>query len=636
MSKRGNDNQLTKDEYDRDQDDDSSAVMGTFKQASSDEMSRRVIKAPRGRKLGGATGEGAPKPSPFSGFSGFSAPAPSLSSGGMTFGATAASSSTATQSAAPTFSFGVTPVSTTATSQPPSTSGGFSFGSTPAASSATPSSAAPSFSFGITPKPDTNVSTSTATSTAPMFSFGGPTTSFGGFGKSTTTTTSPFTTSFNAKESVTKPAPSSPTISFAPKESVSKATTSTSLFSSATKDSASKPVASAPLFSFGSSTSSTSSNPFAIQKATKKDDASLIDDLNRDLNNDLTELNNKFSEKILKELKKNSHVNLAVLFTQYTSHRRQVKNHYLDLIESASINDSESEKADVTDQSSGSAPKLSFGLPLSEIKENEPAKPKFSGFNFGIDKPLTSASSTSSGAPAFGGFGKTGSAPFSFGAPATSSTSEAPKAPTPGAFSFTLPTAPKETSLFSTPATSSATTTTTSSSFTFTPKPFSFNPPASTPTTSAVTPAPFAGFSVPASQSVANNQAADNEKMPDDTKSELVDSREGEEGEETIFEVKAKLYAFQDGEHKDLGVGQFRINENTETKKRRMIMRTTGTGHLTLNSWVIQGMGPKREKNTVTIFGIENGKPKRFALRVKEEQSAIDVVKELEAAQTAN
>jgi len=77
--------------------------------------------------------------------------------------------------------------------------------------------------------------------------------------------------------------------------------------------------------------------------------------------------------------------------------------------------------------------------------------------------------------------------------------------------------------------------------------------------------------------------------MPDDTKSELVDSREGEEGEETVLEVKAKLFAFQNGEHKDLGVGQFRINENTETKKRRMIMRTTGTGHLTLNSTFVEG-----------------------------------------------
>jgi hypothetical protein len=43
MSKRGTENQLTKDEYDRDGDnDDSSEVMGAFKQASQEEMSKRV------------------------------------------------------------------------------------------------------------------------------------------------------------------------------------------------------------------------------------------------------------------------------------------------------------------------------------------------------------------------------------------------------------------------------------------------------------------------------------------------------------------------------------------------------------------------------------------------------------------
>ena len=55
--------------------------------------------------------------------------------------------------------------------------------------------------------------------------------------------------------------------------------------------------------------------------------------------------------------------------------------------------------------------------------------------------------------------------------------------------------------------------------------------------------------------------------------------------------------------------------------------------YLIFLGWVIQGMGPKREKNSVTIFGIEDGKPKRFLLRAKEEQAALDVVKELEKAQ---
>ncbi|KAG0048513.1 hypothetical protein BGZ83_006552 [Gryganskiella cystojenkinii] len=673
MSKRGNDNQLTKDEYDRDQDDDSTAVMGTFKQASSDEMSRRVIKAPRARKLGGAT-EGGPKP--FAGFSGFSAPA--TTTGGISFGTTpSTTTSSSSVPSAPTFSFGVPPASSAPTSQSASTFGGLSFGSTLATSSATSQAAAPTFSFGVTPKPS-EPSASVASSTAPTFPFGGSGTSFGGFGKSATTaTSSPFSTSFAPKEITSiKATPSSPTISFGPKETMVKSDTpSTSTFSFGTplKDAAIKPAPMA--FSFGSSSSSStsfSSNPFAAtpketvpaKKAAKdteeEDENNLIEELTRDLNNDLTDLNNKFSEKVLKELKKNSHVNLATLFSQYTSHRRKVKDHYLDLIQSAeadSVENDESENEAIVaaksqPQLSGSMPKISFGIPSSNAsttKEGE-SKPTFSGFSFGGNSSSTSSTMTTAAAPAFGGFGKTGTTAFSFGAPVAASGVKSPSEVSipvsSGGFVFSVPTPSKESSssLFSTPASSSATMSTPASApfstpFTFNPKPFSFNPPAVTALGSpsaAVTPAPFAGFSVPASLPGTQKGAlagGDNEKVPDDTKSELVDSREGEEGEETVYEVRAKLYGFQDGEHKDLGVGQFRINENTESKKRRMIMRTSGTGMLTLNSWVIQGMGAKREKNTVTVFGIEDGKPKRFLLRVKEEQSALDIVKELEKAQ---
>lgn len=43
MSKRGTENQLTKDEYDRDGDnDEGSSIQGVFKQASQEEMAKRV------------------------------------------------------------------------------------------------------------------------------------------------------------------------------------------------------------------------------------------------------------------------------------------------------------------------------------------------------------------------------------------------------------------------------------------------------------------------------------------------------------------------------------------------------------------------------------------------------------------
>ncbi|KAF9320489.1 hypothetical protein BG003_005875 [Podila horticola] len=279
------------------------------------------------------------------------------------------------------------------------------------------------------------------------------------------------------------------------------------------------------------------------------------------------------------------------------------------------------------------------------------AKPKPAAFNFGVNFPSsTTATSTTTAATtttASSGFGGAfSSAPFgastggAFGNLASKGSDSAAKTLTPswtfgqvsssGATSLGTSAPTSTPSLFSTPANpfSSASSITPAP---FAPaKPFSFNIPGASTTTATTT--PFSGFQVPAKAPTSSNEA-ESDKMPDDTKSELVDDRVGEEDEKTVFEVKAKLYAVEGGENKDKGVGQFRVNENGETKKRRMIMRIAGTGQLVLNSWVIQKMPPKREKNIVTLFAIEEGKPKRFMLRVKEESSATELVKELELGQ---
>ncbi|KAG0028375.1 hypothetical protein BGZ81_004786 [Podila clonocystis] len=282
------------------------------------------------------------------------------------------------------------------------------------------------------------------------------------------------------------------------------------------------------------------------------------------------------------------------------------------------------------------------------------AKPKPATFNFGVNFPSsTTASSTSTTATttAFSGSGGAFSnSPFgastggAFGNLTSKGSDSAPKTTTP-AWNFGGPasssattsqstSAPTSTpSLFSTPANPFSSASSVTPAPFAPPKPFSFTVPGASTSTSTTTPAPFSGFQVPARAPAAASGEAESDKMPDDTKSELVDERVGEEDEKTVFEVKAKLYAVEGGENKDKGVGQFRVNENSETKKRRMIMRIAGTGQLLLNSWVIQKMPPKREKNIVTLFAIDDGKPKRFMLRVKEESSAIELVKELELGQ---
>lgn len=114
-----------------------------------------------------------------------------------------------------------------------------------------------------------------------------------------------------------------------------------------------------------------------------------------------------------------------------------------------------------------------------------------------------------------------------------------------------------------------------------TPKPFVFQTSSNSPWAAGIT---SSTTNVTSSSSNLGGPQGDRERVADDTKSELVDSRKGEEDERTVYEVRAKLYGVENNELKDLGVGQFRVNEHTVSKKRRMIMRTGGTGLITLNS----------------------------------------------------
>ncbi|KAF9101944.1 hypothetical protein BGX29_005108 [Mortierella sp. GBA35] len=555
MSKRGTENQLTKDEYDRDADnDEGSNVMGAFKQASQEEMSKRVIKAPRSRRLnGGGGGDDAAKPSPFASMVSFSAPAPT--SGASPFASVSLAASTAG-----------TTGTTTSTPAKPFSTGAFNFGVPPFSTSTTPAST-------LTSVPNTST------------------------------------------PSTTKEAP---------------------LFTAAAKTPSTLPGFTPGAFSFNMGIKGKTSTDTSSPKPSSADTKSEALD-REELERYFQALNRTFAKKVEKELANNPIVNLAQIFGQYMEKRQAMKKKHLSSGDSKSSASSSPALGFTSLQNSGSsttsagsamssvfktapssfstttttatsgadsaAPKLSFGLPLSAIGENPAPKPAFSGFNFGITPSTSGADSK----------------------PSTATTT----ATMSSAFAF----APKPFS--TTPASTTATSTTTPAPFAFnSSKGFSFSPSASfaAPSSSSGGSGGFQ-FSVPASHPSEKRDDGDNEKMPDDTKSELVDNRAGEEGEETVFEVRAKLYAVVDGENKDLGVGQFRVNENTETKKRRMIMRTGGIGLLILNSWVIQGMSAKRTKNFVTLFAVEDGKPKKFLLKVKEEPTAEEVVKELEAGQ---
>ena len=108
----------------------------------------------------------------------------------------------------------------------------------------------------------------------------------------------------------------------------------------------------------------------------------------------------------------------------------------------------------------------------------------------------------------------------------------------------------------------------------------------------------------------------------------------GEEGEDTVFTCRAKLYHFEPDtkEWKERGVGQFKINtawapptEDSEhsTPKSRLIMRTDGVHRVVLNTPIFKGMkvgtsdGGVPKGKTINITGSEGDKMGLFLLKVR-------------------
>ena len=61
---------------------------------------------------------------------------------------------------------------------------------------------------------------------------------------------------------------------------------------------------------------------------------------------------------------------------------------------------------------------------------------------------------------------------------------------------------------------------------------------------------------------------------------------EGEEGEETVFEKRAKLYKLESGKFNAVGLGPIKLKrvKGEGKRKRRLLMRTDGNGAVILVS----------------------------------------------------
>lgn len=108
---------------------------------------------------------------------------------------------------------------------------------------------------------------------------------------------------------------------------------------------------------------------------------------------------------------------------------------------------------------------------------------------------------------------------------------------------------------------------------------------------------------------------------------------EGEEDEVTTHEIRSKVFRMtKDKEGKaqwgDLGVGMLRLKRHKETEARRVLLRNSGTGKITINFLVHGGLNPTVSDKVVSFMGHSEGASTPYRIRCK----TADQAKELKAA----
>lgn len=103
----------------------------------------------------------------------------------------------------------------------------------------------------------------------------------------------------------------------------------------------------------------------------------------------------------------------------------------------------------------------------------------------------------------------------------------------------------------------------------------------------------------------------------------------GEEGEETVFSARAKLFIL-DGQWKERGVGALKLNVSHDDKKTaRFVMRADGSHRVVLNTPIKKGVIKADEPPTdgsLRFIGITTeGKPQLYNLRVRHLQISLYV-----------
>lgn len=120
---------------------------------------------------------------------------------------------------------------------------------------------------------------------------------------------------------------------------------------------------------------------------------------------------------------------------------------------------------------------------------------------------------------------------------------------------------------------------------------FALPPPSTTPNNSTL------------NDNTVNAREEEEELPPQERNEALIRTGEGEEEEETLHEVRAKLFKLVkgSGEWVTFGVGLLKVNQNKEDKKARLIVRMEGSGKVLLNAPITTGALIKLDKKRVIL-----------------------------------
>lgn len=144
-----------------------------------------------------------------------------------------------------------------------------------------------------------------------------------------------------------------------------------------------------------------------------------------------------------------------------------------------------------------------------------------------------------------------------------------------------------------------------------------------------------------ASQPPASTQAAPATEGDDNAASEetapsasaLLGSGEGEEGETTLFEVRAKFWRFTAGKWEDLGVGIARVKRRSDddSGSRRLLVRNAGNGAVSVNFNLFADFKATQTGQTLSFTGFDaEGKGLPMRCKVKTKESAEEFKEALE------